>query len=197
MPDDTQNSTDGDAGAAQNQQQQNQEPPKTFSQDQLNAAVAEEKRNWQKQLKDMKSKADEWDKLQEASKTELERISGERDQHKTAAEAAKLEAAKLRALMRAGAKPDKIDGLLKRVVGTTQEEIDADVQELADLGFLTPKPPEKTGAGSNPPNQNNPGKRTWKKSEIQALLKDPTKTDPKTLDEINLAQREGRVDYNS
>lgn len=197
MPDDATNSTDGDAGAAQNQPQQNQEPPKTFTQDQLNAAVAEEKRNWQKQLKDLKSKADEWDKLQEASKTELEKITGERDQHKTEAEAAKLEAAKLRALMKAGAPPDKIDGLLKRVVGSTPEEIDADVQELASLGLLTSKPPDKTGAGSNPANPTDPGKKTWKKSEIQALLKDPTQIDPETLKDINLAQREGRIDYNS
>ena len=133
----------------------------------------------------------------EASKTELERITGERDQHKTAADAARLEAAKLRALMRAGAHPDKIDALLKRVVGSTPEEIEADVQELASLGLLANIKPEKTGAGSNPPNQTEPAKKTWKKSEIQALLKDPTKTDPEILKDINLAQREGRIDYNS
>lgn len=192
MPDGTATPTDGDAGAAQNQQQQNQEPPKTFSQDQLNAAVAEEKRNWQKQLKDLKSKADEWDKLQEASKSELEKITGERDQHKTEAEAAKLEAAKLRALMRAGAHPDKIDALLKRVVGTTQEEIEADVQELASLGLLTTKPPETTGTGSNPANQQDTGKeKIWTESEIRELrLKGMT---DEQHAEIIKAAREGRI----
>jgi hypothetical protein len=156
MPEDDKSTTGAAGDAAENQQQQTTETPKTFSQEEVNRLLAEEKRNAQKQLKELKGKADEWDKLQEASKSELEKLTGERDLHKSEASAAKLEAAKVRALARAGADPEKIDALLKRVVGSTPEEIEADVKELSDLGLIMPKSSTAaTGAGNNglPPKQ--------------------------------------------
>lgn len=145
-------STGDQAGAAQDQQQQTTATPKekTFSQEQLNAAIKAEKKEWQAKLKDLEGKAAQWDKLQEANKSEVERLTGERDQHKTEAQQARLEAAKLRALMKAGAPADKVDALLKRVVGSTPEEIEADVAELAGLGILAAKTPQGAQGAGNP-----------------------------------------------
>lgn len=63
---------------------------------------------------------------------------------------AKLENTKLRALVKAGAPADKIDALLKRVVGSTPEEIEADVSELAGLGLLAAKTPNGAQGAGNP-----------------------------------------------
>lgn len=152
MSEENSTSTGDQAGAAQDQQQQTTETPKekTFSQEQLNAAIKAEKKEWQGRLKELEGKAAQWDKLQEANKTELEKLAGERDQHKTDAEKARLEAAKLRALMKAGAPADKVDALLKRVVGSTPEEIEADVSELAGLGLLAAKTPNGAQGAGNP-----------------------------------------------
>ena len=62
----------------------------------------------------------------------------------------KLENAKLRALMKAGADPEKIDALVKRVVGSTPEEIEADVAELQTLGLLQGKTPGGAQGAGNP-----------------------------------------------
>jgi DNA-binding transcriptional MerR regulator len=80
----------------------------------------------------------------DAKKTELEKLTGERDSLKGELSGAKLEAAKLRALAKVGADPEKIDSLMKRVVGSTPEEIEADVLELKSLGLIGPK--EANGA---------------------------------------------------
>ena len=175
MSDDNSTSTGDQAGAAQEQQQQTTETPKekTFSQEQLNAAIKAEKKEWQARLRDLEGKAAQWDKLQEANKSDLEKLTGERDQHKTDAANARLEAAKLRALMKAGAPADKVDALLKRVVGSTPEEIEADVAELAGLGLLAAKTPQGAqGAGNN----GVPGLSaiaTMTKADLAAKCKDP------------------------
>ena len=186
----------GDAGAVSKQEQQTIETPKdkTFSQEQLNAALKAEKKEWQAKLKDLEGKAAQWDKLQEDSKSEMEKLAGERDTHKTEAEKAKLEALKLRALVKAGAPADKIDALLKRVVGSTPEEIEADVAELAGLGLLAAKTPQAAQGAGNNGVPGSPGKKTWKRSEIVKAL--PT-ADAATLADINQAEAEGRIDYNS
>jgi hypothetical protein len=62
----------------------------------------------------------------------------------------KLENAKLRALMKAGVDPAKADSLLKRVVGNTPEEIEADVAELQTLGLLQSKTPGEAQGAGNP-----------------------------------------------
>ena len=125
---------------------------------------------------------------------------------------ADLKIAKMEALMIAGVPSQQIPVILQHfnISGKTREEIQGSIQQLIAAKLLTIAPPAPEPGTQQPPgpptaaqgagNNGVPGtpqKKTWKKSEIQALLQDPTKTDPKTLDEINLAQREGRVDYNS
>ena len=127
---------------------------------------------------------------------------------------ADLKIAKMEALMIAGVPSQQIPVILQHfnISGKTREEIQGSIQQLIDAKLLSIAPPAPApgtqqqqppgpptaaqGAGNNGV-PGNPAKRTWKKSEIQALLQDPTKVDSKTLDDINLAQREGRVDYNS
>ena len=152
MPEDNSTPTGDQAGAATKTEQQTTETQKdkTFSQEQLNAAIKAEKKEWQARMRELEAKASQWDKLQEDSKTEMEKLTGELGKHKTEAEQARLETAKLRALMKAGAPADKVDALLKRVVGSTPEEIEADVAELAGLGLLAAKTPNGAQGAGNP-----------------------------------------------
>lgn len=142
-------------------------------------------------IKDVKDILKAKKEADEAKKSELEKVTGERDTHKADAQAARLEAAKIRALAKAGADPEKIDALLKRVVGNTPEEIEADVKELADLGLLAVKTAAKAaqGAGNNGVPKN-PAKRIWKASEIAKMS---SADHIKFKDEILLAMDEGRV----
>ena len=142
-------------------------------------------------IKDVKDILKAKKEADEAKKSELEKVTGERDTHKADAQVARLEAAKIRALAKAGADPEKIDALLKRVVGNTPEEIEADVKELADLGLLAVKTAAKAaqGAGNNGVPKN-PAKRIWKASEIAEMS---SADHIKFKDEILLAMDEGRV----
>lgn len=142
-------------------------------------------------IKDVKDILKAKKEADEAKKSELEKVTGERDTHKADAQVARLEAAKIRALAKAGADPEKIDALLKRVVGNTPEEIEADVKELADLGLLAVKTAAKAaqGAGNNGVPKN-PAKRIWKTSEIAEMS---SADHIKFKDEILLAMDEGRV----
>ena len=175
MSEENSTSTGDQAGAAQEQQQQTTETPKekTFTQDQLNAALKAEKKEWQARMKELEAKASQWDKLQEDSKSEMEKLTGEVGKHKTEAEQARLEAAKLRALMKAGAPADKVDALLKRVVGSTPEEIEADVAELAGLGLLAAKTPTAAQGAGNNGVQGLSAIATMTKADLAAKCKDP------------------------
>jgi hypothetical protein len=123
---------------------------------------------------------------------------------------AELKLARMEALMLAKVPSERIPIILQHfnIAGKTREEIQASIQQLIDAKLLTIETPASPGTQQQGPpaaaqgagNTGVPGtpqKKTWKKSEIQGLLKDPTKADSKTLDEINLAEREGRIDYNS
>lgn len=125
---------------------------------------------------------------------------------------ADLKIARMEALMTAGVPSKQIPLLLQHlnIAGKTREEIQRSIQQLIELKLLsietTPAPqpgiqqqtgtPNAAQGAGNPGVPGTPGKKTWKKSEIQAVLRDPAKSDPTVLAEINLAQKEGRVDYN-
>ena len=157
------------------------EPGKTLTQAEVDAIVkarlARDREALEKDLgmslKDAKALAAAKKKADEDAKSEVDRLKGDVDTHKAEAEKARLEAAKLRALMKAGAPADKVDALLKRVVGSTPEEIEADVAELAGLGLLAAKTPQAAqGAGNN----GVPGQSaiaTMTKADLAAKCKDP------------------------
>jgi hypothetical protein len=97
----------------------------------------------------------------------------------------KLENAKLKALIKAGVGPDQLDGLLKRVSGTTEEEIIADVEELKGLGWIGQRPATE------------PVKEPLKGLGTQTKTGDatPAKTLQDQLNEANAKLRDPKLAY--
>lgn len=95
----------------------------------------------------------------------------------------KLENAKLRALAKVGADPEKIDSLMKRVVGSTPEEIEADVLELKSLGLIGPR--EANGAqGAGNPGIPKPKAEPTLQEELEAEQAKGAGADPLKLIQI-------------
>lgn len=127
--------------------------------DKEKAAILKERDDLSKKIQEFEEKdLAEKDKLQK----KLERLAGqikEKEDLLAAKDAElsgiKLSTAKTNALLAAGALPDQIPKLLKRVAGTTEEEISADVEELKSLGWIgkveVPLQPAATGSGHPPP----------------------------------------------
>lgn len=89
-----------------------------------------------------------------------------------------LKVFKMESLLKAGATPEQIPGLLKRVIGTSPEEIETDVAELKDLGWIGTAPalePKPTGLGS-PTKTGEPAKKGTLKDQLHEVndkLSDP------------------------
>ncbi len=105
------------------------------------------------QIEEFKGKdLGELEKLQK----KLEKVTKDLDEKDKELFGTTLKLAKLQALLKAGAQPDKLDGLLKRVSGSTEPEIEADVQELVSLGWVgkapepDPSKPAANGSGKPP-----------------------------------------------
>lgn len=110
-------------------------PGKTFTQDQVNDLIAREKGNLQRKYQDyddLKKKASEFDKIAEGRKTDLERLTGERDQFKTQAEQAAADALRLRVAVKKGLVGERA-ALADRLRGSTEQELEADADELLKL----------------------------------------------------------------
>jgi sulfur transfer protein SufE len=94
-----------------------------------------------KQLEPLARKAQE---LEDASKTEVERLTGDRDTLKTRAESAEVGLAKYNAALEAapdGATKKLIAAVAKRVTGSSPEELAADAAELYELLGSHKSPP--------------------------------------------------------
>jgi hypothetical protein len=105
---------------------------KTFTQEQVNDLIAREKGNLQRKYgdyDDLKSKASKFDELTEAQKTDLERVTGERDTFKTTAEQTQTENLRLRVAVEKNLPAELID----RLRGGTKEEMEADADQLLEL----------------------------------------------------------------
>ena len=105
-------------------------------------------------LDELKAKADELDKLKESDKSELEKLTGNlaRAEKKiTELEAAKskaeLDLQKVNVLLVNDERFKKIPLVLKRITGTTENEIKADIEELKTLGLF--EQPKGDGTGGN------------------------------------------------
>lgn len=105
---------------------------KTFTQDQVNDLIAREKGSIQRKYadyEDVKSKASKFDELEAATKSDIERVSGERDSFKTQADQAGAENLRLRVALEKGLPRQLID----RLQGGTKEEMESDADELLKL----------------------------------------------------------------
>jgi hypothetical protein len=147
-------------------------------------------------LKEAKAIIEAKRKADDANKSELEKLTGDRDGLKAELEGAKLQLTATLELLAAGAPGDKVPKLLKRVHGKTAEEIKADIAELKADGFIPQAAPPAGAKGAGNPGApgGEPGKKTWKLSEVKKAV---SSADAKTLAEINQAEAEGRIDYNS
>lgn len=144
------------------------------------------------QIEDFKSKdLGELEKLQKKLEKATKDLA-EKDQELTGL---RLKDAKVEALLTAGATTEQIPKLLKRVSGTTPEEIASDVTELKELGWIGPpkqEPPAKgaTGGGHQPVKDS--GNKTYTRSQLKALGKDPEAYEAER-DSIMKAMQEGRI----
>jgi hypothetical protein len=90
-----------------------------------------ENANWRTQVRDLKPLADKAKELDEATKSEVQKALDRATQAEQAAQAAQLEAARLRAASVHGL----TEAQAKRLVGSTPEELEADAKEFAkELG---------------------------------------------------------------
>lgn len=82
---------------------------------------------------ELKAKAARFDELENRNKTDLQRLTDERDQFKTRGESAEQQAARFEVALAKGLTATQA----KRLVGSTKEEFEADADELLkDLGAL-------------------------------------------------------------
>ncbi|MCG7592392.1 hypothetical protein [Mycobacterium sp. PSTR-4-N] len=129
----------------------------TFTQDRVNALLAEERRNTEKRFEghdDFKAKAEQFDALTASQKTELQTANDAASDFKSKWETSEKDNGKLRTQLdrqkiaaTKGLDPDLWD----RVRGTTSEEIEADVQKLVDkFGTQGPRDngPLRSGAST-------------------------------------------------
>ena len=149
MPDDTHNSTDGHAGADNNQQ--HQEPPKTFTQEDVNRLLAEEKRKSKKEIAELKSKADQWDNQQEDTKSEIQREREARAKAEADLAALRLTKDLEKWQAKHGRKNNIPESDWDRLRGSTESEIEEDAKLWAKsrgldrAGGPTPKGSGKGG----------------------------------------------------
>ena len=128
LEDGTQNTGDG-AGAAN--QQQNQEPPKNFSQDDVNRILADEKRAFQKRERELKAKADEWDRYQESKKTQEQQLQDKYAKLEKEHNSLKASVELGRARSKFGRKYNIPEADWDRLRGGTPEEIEDDAKTWA------------------------------------------------------------------
>ena len=148
MPEETTTTTGEGAGAAN--RQQNQEPPKTFTQEELNKLLADEKRSFQKREKELKSKADEWDRYQESKKTQEQQLQDKYAKLEKEHNSLKASVELGRARSKFGRKYNIPEADWDRLRGGTPEEIEDDAKAWAKSRGLDKAggPTPKGGAGT-------------------------------------------------
>lgn len=178
-----------DSPRAGDQNQDGQQPGKTFTQAELEAILSDRlkrEREKYKDYADLKKAAEEYQKLRESQMSEQEKLQAklaeyERqllEKEREAAEA-RLESLKLRVLDEMGLPK----AWAQRIFGTTEEEIRQDAEELKRLLGTAGR---AIGSGTNPPGGGN--SMVFKRSQ----LRDPTFFKAHR-EAIMAAMREGRI----
>lgn len=117
-----------------------------FDADRAKAKIAkanQEAANLRKRLKELEPLALKAKELEDANKSETEKLSEDRDTHKGRADKAEASLRKLTAAFDAapeGATPAQIRQVAKRLTGDTDEELQADAEELFELVGARGKP---------------------------------------------------------
>jgi hypothetical protein len=118
-----------------------------------------EARKWEQRAKENKTASDELKRLQDANKTESQRLAEDRDSHKARADQAQGELLRLRVGLAKGLS----EAQARRLVGSTKEELEADADDLiATFGgqgggsVSTTRPTENLRGGGNPDTEPEP-----------------------------------------
>lgn len=130
---------------SQQTDQQTEPADRTFTQEDVNRLLAQERRTQESRFAgydELKAKADQFDQLEEANRTELERATARAE--KAEKDLAASQAAQLRMQVAAAAKLPA--DMASRLQGDTAEELEADAEKLAEL--LTPERTESGREGS-------------------------------------------------
>ena len=109
-----------------------------FDADRAKAKIAKannEASNLRKRLKELEAKAAQLDELEDAKKTEVERLAEQQKTLEARAAQAEQDSARLRVAMNRGL----TEAQAKRLVGSTVEELEADAEEL--LATFKPEEP--------------------------------------------------------
>lgn len=131
-----------------------------FDADRAKAKIAKansEANNLRKRLKELEPLAQKARELEEAGRSDLERLTADRDTLKTRAESAEVGLAKYNAALEAapdGATKKLIAAVAKRVTGSSPEELAADAAELYELlghkSAPSSRPKEALRGGADP-----------------------------------------------
>lgn len=107
------------------------EPPKTFTQDELNSILAREKRDNEAKFADLKKKADEWDRQQEANKSEIQKERDARAKAEAERDSLKLSRDREKWQAKHGRKNNIPETDWDRLRGSTESEIEEDAKVWA------------------------------------------------------------------
>lgn len=122
------------AGAANNQDpaaQQHHDSPKTYTQDDYNALDARLRREYEAKSADLKKKADEWDKQQEATKSEIQKERDARTKAEAERDSLKLSRDREKWQAKHGRKNNIPETDWDRLRGSTESEIEEDARTWA------------------------------------------------------------------
>lgn len=120
-----------DAATTDTQAGNGGESGKTFTQEQLNDLIAKEKGRIQAKYEgfdDLKAKAEKFDELEESKRSDVEKLTAERDDLRGKVTPAQEENLRLRVALE-----KKLDSeLIDRLRGGTKEELEADADKLLE-----------------------------------------------------------------
>jgi len=129
-----------------------QEGDDTFNPERAKAKITkanQEAAALRKRLKDAEAKAARLDQLEESQKSEQQKLAEQLRAQEERAAKAEADAARLRVAMEKGLTPAQA----KRLVGSTDEELEADADELL-ASFAPPEPGDKPPAAPRRPAEN-------------------------------------------
>lgn len=122
-----------------------------IAQEEVNAIVARERRENEAKMADLKKKADEWDKQQEATKSEIQREREAKVKAESERDAIKLERDQEKWRAKIGKKHNIPEADWDRLRGSTEADIEADAKAWAKNRGL-----DRAG-GPTPPGGEKPG----------------------------------------
>jgi len=135
--------------------------------------LGREKKSHDKRVAELEAKIQEYEAqdLGEVEKLQkkVEKLTRDLSERDTELSGFRLKDAKIGALLAAGAMPEQITKLLKRVSGTTPEEIAADVEELKALGWIGKPPVVKGATGSGHQPVSNDSAKTFTRAQIKKM----------------------------